>query len=180
MRKKIELVLFWVVILVLALLVFNNLDLIKEEIGHLIISFGYPAVLVLAGLADALEQPIGPEVPGVLAILFGLNPFIVLSLAFLGSIVGSLTSLYVGRRFLTSRIANICSREKHINLCKMFHKHGKWVLAVAAISPIPYVTTCWLSGAFRMSLKDFVLFGIFPRLIRLSFILMLFFVGFVL
>jgi membrane protein YqaA with SNARE-associated domain len=180
MRKKIELIIFWVIVLVLAFLIFKNIEFIKDKIGYLILLFGYPAVLVLAGLADALEQPIGPEVPGVLAILFGLNPFIVLLLAFLGSTVGSLTSLYVGKRFLTSRIVSFCSTKEHLNLCKMFHKYGRVILTVAAISPLPYVTTCWLSGAFQMHLKDFFLFGIFPRLLRLSFVLMLFFVGFVL
>jgi membrane protein YqaA with SNARE-associated domain len=180
MREKIELATFWIIVLVLAFFIFKNIEIIQDKIGHLILLFGYPAVLILAGLADALEQPIGPEIPGIIAIFFGLNPFIVISLAFLGSTVGSLTSLYVGKRFLTPRIVSFCSTKEHLNLCKIFHKYGKLILALAAISPLPYVTTCWISGAFQIHLKDFFLFGIFPRLLRLSFVLMLFFVGFIL
>jgi membrane protein YqaA with SNARE-associated domain len=180
MRKKIELVIFWIIVIGLAAFIFKNLNSIKDGLGELILAFGYPSVLILAALADSLEQPIGPEVPGVLAILFGLNPLIVLSLAFLGSSVGSLTSFYIGKRFLTPRITHLCSTKRHINLCKLFNRYGKIVLTVAAISPLPYVTTCWFSGAFKIPLKDFILFGIFPRLMRLSFIFLIFFVGFVL
>jgi membrane protein YqaA with SNARE-associated domain len=178
MKKKIEFIAFWIAVLLFAIWIFKNANIIKEDVRLMILLFGYPAVLILSALADALEQPLGPEIPAILAILFGLNPLIVLGLAFLGSSVGSLTSLYVGKRFLTHRIGSFCSTKSHISLCKLFQKYGRIVLTVAAISPLPYVTTCWLSGAFQMKLKDFILFGIFPRLMRLSFILLIFFIGF--
>jgi len=136
---------FWMATIVIIFLIFKNVETIKDEIGHLLVRFGYPAVFIIAGLTDVLEQPIGPEIPGILAILFGLNPFIVLSLTFFGSMIGSLISLYIGKKFLTGQITNFCSKKKHVNLCNMFHKHGKWVLTIAALIPLPYVTTCWLS-----------------------------------
>lgn len=178
MKKRIEFAIFWIVILSIAIIVFRNLEIVKEEIGQFIILFGYPAVLVLSALTDALEQPIGPEVPSILALLFGLNPLIVMPLAFLGTSLGSLISFYIGTRFLTKRISHICSNDGHVNLCKLFSKYGKWEIAIAAVSPIPYVTSCWLAGAFNMHIKDFIIFGILPRLLRLSVIVTVFFIGF--
>jgi membrane protein YqaA with SNARE-associated domain len=129
-------------------------------------------------LTDSLEQPIWPEVPAIFSIYFGLNPGIVIGLTFLGSAIGSLLSFYIGRRFLTYRIASFCSIKKHQNLCNLFSKYGRLELLIAAITPVPFVSSCWLAGAFKIETKDFFLFGIFPRLLRISFILIIFFVSF--
>jgi membrane protein YqaA with SNARE-associated domain len=152
-RKKIELVLFWILVLALAIWVFFNFDFAKNKIEEFILLFGYPAVLVLSMITEILEQPIGPEVPSILAILFGLSHLVVILLAMLGSVVGSLISFYVGRRFFTARLAELCSAKKHLDLCKLFHKYGRLELVLAAITPLPYVSSCWLAGAFKMQLR---------------------------
>jgi membrane protein YqaA with SNARE-associated domain len=72
----------------------------------------------------------------------------------------------------------ICKDEKGKGYLKSYHKYGRYGLLVSALGPIPYVPFCWFSGTFGLSIKNFLLFGIIPRILRIlfvSYILVLFF-----
>ena len=173
-KKKIALVVFSIVAIIIAIIVIHNFKAISAFINHNIGVYGYPFVFASAFVTDLIFQPIGPEVPAVFALVFGLNKFLIFFLVILGSFLASMIDYYIGKRFLSNKILVYCSLKSRIKYCKLFDDYGKWSLLIAAISPVPYVVFCWLSGAFDMPLKDYATYGLLPRAIRI-FILLFFF-----
>ena len=129
--------------------------------------YGIFAVLVLAFLLDMLWQPVGPEVPISIAILFGLNSFYVFIFTLLGSYSASLLNYFLGRGILSNKVMFSMTKEDRIKYSNLFKKYGKWGLFVAAIGPIPWVPFCWLAGSFKMKFRRFVIYGLVPRLLRI-------------
>ena len=37
---------------------------------------------------------------------------------------------------------------------------GRWFLAIAAVSPVPYSVTCWAAGATKMAYLDFIVISL--------------------
>lgn len=174
MRHKISLGIFVAVVLFLFLFIFFNVDFFRNQIEVFIFAYGFLGIFVLSFLADALEQPFGPEVPAVIGILFGLNFVNVFLFSISGAFFGGLVGFYFGRHFLSNRISATCSTKKYRNYCNIFSKHGSWSLFVASVSPLPYVTFCWFAGSFGMKLRNFLIFGYVPRIFRIGFVMFFF------
>ncbi len=174
MRHKIFLGFFVGIVLTLFLWIFFNIDFFKSQIEGLVLVYGLTGIFILSLLADALEQPFGPEVPAVIGISFGLNFSSVFIACISGAFFGGLISFYFGKYFLSKKISYTCSTKKYKNYCGIFSKYGKLSLAVASVSPIPYVTFCWFSGSFGMKVRDFIIFGFIPRIFRIGFIMFFF------
>ena len=132
--------------------------------GH---QYGYIGILGFSFIADLLEQPIGPEVPASIGVLFGLNIFIVLLFSIIGSCISSSINFYIGKKYLCYKIHNIFEKEKDKTSIRLFKKYGKLAVALAAISPIPWVAFCWLGGAFKMKFRQFIIYGLIPRAARI-------------
>jgi membrane protein YqaA with SNARE-associated domain len=170
-RNQIILILFAMIMIVLALLVIINTENVELMVRQGIQKYGLGGVLFFSFIADLFMQPFGPEMPGLFAILANLKfPNIYLATV-IGSTLGGLVSFFIGRHFLLQRINIICQIGKYKNYCKLFSKYGRWGLLLAAITPIPFVLFCWLSGAFHMKIKNFVIFGLVPRAFRIGFYL---------
>lgn len=132
--------------------------------------YGLLGVLVFALLADALEQPIGPGITGMLGLFAGLNFYSVFLFTVIGSMIGSWISYIVGREFLSHRLSGHCSK-KYEKYCDFFADYGKFSLFIAAISPVPWVFFAWMAGAFKIRLRDFAFYGLIPRVARIWVIL---------
>ena len=134
-------------------------------------SYGYPAVFILSFLSDIIDQPIGPEVVAGFGYVLGLNLLIVFILSVLGSWTISIINFYIGKYFLTHKIRASCSFDQHNNYCRLYQKYGRVELMIAALTPVPYVFSIWLAGAFGMKLRDFFLAGLLARMFRIGFVL---------
>lgn len=171
LKKNYKLIIFSIFVILLALLISFNVGLVKIIIEKNISTYGYFAVFIFSFLTDIIMQPIGPELPGGFALILGLEFYQVFLFTLIGSYVGSLTSYFVGKKFLYSDLKKICKKKSRKKHCKFFRKHGKFALLIASISPVPYVLFCWLSGAFNLKLFDFILYGLVPRTFRIFIIL---------
>lgn len=165
---------FWIVwfsiVVLLALIVVLNLNTINNFISENIHKYGYPAVFVLGGLTDAVDQPIGPEVVSGFATGFGLDALYVFILVFLGSFLVTNIHYYIGKHYLAQKITKSCSTKQYANTCKLFHKYGAIVLLLGALTPVPYVFSIWLSAAFGVKYKMFLIFGPLARAFRIGLI----------
>ena len=170
MKKRIKSIivisLFIIFAVAMTLLVSLNLNYFKVLIEKYIQTFGYFGVLTFSFVLDFLEQPIGPELPISVAILFGLNMWLVVIFAIIGSYSSSMINYYIGKDLLSSRVKNVCDIKGNHKYCRLFSKHGRLALLIASISPVPWVAFCWLSGSFNMKKRDFFVFGLLPRAIR--------------
>ncbi|MBI2629660.1 VTT domain-containing protein [Candidatus Pacearchaeota archaeon] len=170
-KSEVFMIIFILLVVTFALIIALNLDYFDSLIKRNIETYGYPAIWVFAFLCDLLEQPISSEVPAIFGYLLGMNVVYLFVIASLGSSIASLMNFYFGKRVLSSKILRHCETKKYANYCKFFYKHGNLSLALAALTPIPYVTFCWLSGAFNMSLKNFFIYGLLTKAARIGFAL---------
>ena len=128
---------------------------------------GLWAVFGLVFIVELLVQPIGPEVPASAAILFGMPILPVILVAIFASFLAGTFDWGLGRHGGLVLAKRVCGTRNYKNVCYYFSKYGHWTLLVSAITPIPYVPFCWLSGAFGYKYRDFFLFGVIPRTIRI-------------
>lgn len=128
--------------------------------------------ILLSFLSDAVDQPFGPDAVGGFALIAGLSPFVVFILALSGGWCINMISFYVSRRYMSKRIVDSCSTREYGNYCRWFWKYGKWSLLFSALV-FPYIIFIWISGAFQMKFRDFFIFGMIPRGVRIAFVIFL-------
>ena len=109
--KKFNLILIlsFLIILGIGLIVLLNVSFFKDLISDSIQKYGLLAVLFFSFLVDILFQPIGPEVPALVGVVLNLNVYGVILIAIIGSILGSLFSFYVGKKYFLGDSGMICS-----------------------------------------------------------------------
>lgn len=150
----------------LFLIVLIFLKRIESEIFGLMSIYGYFAILIVAFIVDIIAQPMGPEVPLIAARIIGLSMILAALLTLVGSTLASFFSYKIGKMFYSG----VCKEKKCTKYLKLYQKYGKYGLLISALGPVPYVPFCWFSGAFGLSIRNFLLFGIFPRIIRIIFV----------
>ena len=159
---------FIILIFFLALIFLNQ---IKSEIFSLISFYGYPAIFFVTIIVETLAQPIGPEIPLLAGRILGLKATFTISITILGTIIASIINYKVGSLFYEK----VCKDERCTKYVGLYEKYGKYALLVASIGPVPYVPFCWFSGAFGLSVKEFLYFGIIPRIFRIIIVGLIFF-----
>jgi membrane protein YqaA with SNARE-associated domain len=172
-KNKFFWVFFILALLSLISIISLNYDAINFFIEENIHNYGYPAVFIVSFICDMIDQPILPEIPLVIAVSYGLNPFYVFLIGSLGISLIGLINFNIGRKFFRKKIGEICTTKKYFNYCKLFNKYGKICLLFSALSPLPYVTFVWLSGAFNMRFRDFFVLGMLVKTLRLGFFILL-------
>lgn len=168
--------LFWflliAIIAVLIVIITLNYESINSFIEVNVQDYGYPAIFIFSFLCDIVDQPIVPEVPAVLGIGYGLDVLNVFLVAVAGISIIGFINFSIGRRIFRKKIKELCKIDKYANYCKLFYKYGKLSLLLAALTPLPYVTFVWLSGAFDMKFRTFFIFGMMAKALRLGFFLL--------
>lgn len=170
-RNKIEVLLFFMAFIALSLVITLNLSYLQSFSQKGINVYGYPAVFVLSFLSDTTDQPIEPDTIGGFAVVVGLNVFIVFLLAVAGEWSINLLSFYLSKKYFSKKIIDSCSTKEYRNYCKWFVKYGRLSLLFSALI-FPYIIFIWLSGAFQMKFRDFFIFGMLPRVLRIGVILL--------
>lgn len=168
---------FWIfLIIILAILITIitiNYDQINFFIEQNIGVYGYPAIFFFCMLTDVIDQPIIPEVPSVLGLLYGLDVFFIFLFGVAGIWIMSVINFNIGKRVFKYKIESLSSTSKHRDYCKIFQKYGSLSLFIAALTPLPYVTFVWLSGAFGMKFRTFFVFGMLAKALRLGIFLLI-------
>tara|TARA_Y100000310_G_scaffold283651_1_gene305794 strand:- start:1221 stop:1787 length:567 start_codon:yes stop_codon:yes gene_type:complete len=172
-RNRIFLLAFLVVVVVIALIFTLNYTNLRNFTFTYVQQYGLTGILILAFALEMLWQPIGPEVPISIGILFGLNPVPVFIFTLLGSSVASLFNYYVGKGYLSKKLMVSLETGDRSKYRDLFKKYGKWGVFLAAIGPVPWVPFCWLAGSFKMKFKRFAFYGLIPRAIRILIVVIL-------
>ena len=139
----------------------------KNNVQDFIVRYGLIGVFLIAFFSDMLMQPIGPDVPLFTGIAFGLHPMQVLGLVLLASYLATILGYYLGRKFGTNGFSKIYGEKKYLKLKARYKKYSL-IVPFAALTPVPYVPICWISGIFKMNKIRFFLYALIPRTIRLS------------
>ncbi|MGA1873025.1 MAG: YqaA family protein [Thermoplasmatota archaeon] len=147
---------FLLVLLFVVLLRYIFGDSIEAFAEVLVDQFGIPGIFVSTLVLDSLILGISPDFVLFVAIAGELDPFRILfsiSIAsILGGNVGYLIGRFLGNRKFVHKRIEPYERKGHY----LMEKYGLWAVIVAAMTPIPFSTICWIAGMLEMKYTHFM------------------------
>jgi uncharacterized membrane protein YdjX (TVP38/TMEM64 family) len=150
--------LFFIVTTIFGLTAYNFLE---EKVGEQLILYGSAGLFFLAILLEFLPSYVSAHIGILNAALYNINPLTTVLGLLSGSIMGSLLGFEVGRVYGKDFVKDLIGEKTFKKTEKEINKRGKWIVLIAAISPIPYIPM--VIGSLNMARKKFILWGIFPR-----------------
>ena len=168
-RKIIRIIGYLLLAIILALFAYTLLFYkeIRTELQQEIQTYG-PIGLIIAGfIVDTVGGPLGTEVPVIGGLLTGIKLPTVLYMTALGSMIASLLVYTIGYVFGEYGALHYTTREKYDRWRRVFIRHRRITMSLGALTPVPYVTVCLISGVFRVKLWEFMVFTIGARFIRI-------------
>lgn len=167
--KTIRLVSALVTVVVLGVLAYGliNIAELDESVYSLIHIYGIPALFGISILLDLIPQLISPVMALGTGIIAGINVHYAIASTILGSVIGSVIGFALGKKYMFDAVYAMASEKSVEKLTTLTNKYGKIIVPLAAISPLPYLPV--FLGAINLSKRNFVLYGIVPRV--LSFII---------
>ncbi|MBU3924224.1 MAG: VTT domain-containing protein [Nanoarchaeota archaeon] len=154
-------ILLTIIITAAMVLTFIYLPQLKNSSSELIYAYGIPALFLLSLLLDLGPQYVSPIAVEGIAILAGINLYYVITATIIGSAIGSSTAYYLGKKYMFKAVDILTSKKDAIRLTHLTNKYGKAIIAIAAISPLPYLPV--VIGAANCSKKNFIIYGLIPR-----------------
>jgi membrane protein YqaA with SNARE-associated domain len=107
-------------------------------------------------IPDAFTLPIPPDTFLVAGHLGGLDFWLILIWASIGSILGGCFGFLMIRHFTTYPKIKKWLAPKIQRGEEFMQEYGLWALAVAALTPLPYSMICWACGAMGIRFMPFV------------------------
>lgn len=129
------------------------------ELGRwFVASFGGPGIAVGFFFPDAFTMPVPNDAFTAFGLWGGMPFWRVVAWGSLGSLAGGSTGWAIGRYLLSrsARLRRYLERRGGDEMAAHLRRGGRWFLAVAAVSPVPYSVTCWAAGATRMPYLEFL------------------------
>lgn len=129
--------------------------------------FGLLGLFIDVYLVDALIVPLTPDVFLLILVSNETNQIFGLILICIASVLGGISGYGIGKYLHKLRIVQRLTSKYEQRGEKLFQRYGTWAVAIAAFTPIPFSTICWLAGIFKMDFKPFVLATFFriPRMV---------------
>lgn len=84
----------------------------------------------------------------------------------LGGTTAMLLGLAVGQARVTDAMAFVGLGEKAAQALDVFHEYGFWAVAVAALTPVPYMVFSWVAGFAEIAVWQFLLASVIFRSMR--------------
>ena len=128
--------------------------------------YGYPALFAFCWLADAVIQPVPPDVVVFGTAFGGANIWKTAFAAGIASAMGGTTGYFIGRYFGPWRFRRFFGSKLLRAGRDLFRDHGALAIFVAGVSPIPYSAVCWIGGIYNMPLGKVVVASLISRLPR--------------
>lgn len=139
------------------------------ELGRWFVgNFGGPGIAIGFFFPDAFTVPIPNDAFTAIGLFGGMNFGEVVFWGSLGSLAGGSTGWAIGRYLLarSKRLQEFIERRGGEQIRAELIRGGRYFLAIAALSPIPYSVTCWGTGATKMPYWEFFVISLLrvPRI----------------
>lgn len=128
--------------------------------------FGLVGLFIGVYFVDTFIVPLTPDIFLILLVPSEIDQRLGLTLICIASILGGISGYGIGKNLNTLRIVQrLVSKYKHRGE-NLFQRYGIWAVVIAAATPLPFSTICWLAGIFRMNFRQLVLATFFriPRM----------------
>ena len=129
------------------------------ELGHwFVANFGGFGIAVGFYVPDAFTIPVPNDAFTAFGLWGGMGFWTVVAWGSLGSLLGGSTGWAIGRYLLSrsAKLRDFIKRRGGDEMAAQLRRGGRWFLAIAAVSPIPYSVTCWAAGATKMPYLEFI------------------------
>jgi membrane protein YqaA with SNARE-associated domain len=160
---------FWILLILVFIVGLIFLVYIKEFIAFIISDFGYLGILITSFITDLIVQPVGPDVPLLIGIFAGLNPWMVFLVVLLGSYLALFVAYYIGETLGAAGIEKIMGKKNFARLEK-YSLTGKWFMFIGALTPVPYIP--YLAGLWKFNFAEVIIYVIVPRTLRFAVVLL--------
>jgi len=146
---------------------------INQQVENYVERYGYASIFVLSYLFEISPQPfVSAVVPVATGIAFGMDFSKILNLAILSIILSGLTGYFIGETFGKRFAMKFIDEEQFAKYSKLFKEYGDAAMAIAALTPIPYIPM--IAGVFKMRLSHFLIYGVLVRVLHIAFFAWLF------
>jgi membrane protein YqaA with SNARE-associated domain len=155
-----------VFILALALFLYSliNYTILEEKISNTIRAYGTISIFVFSFILDFVPQYISPHILLVTANFLDMNMFLSISIVIVSSTLGSLAGFGIGSKLKESKLlVDFIGKKRFKKFETGINQKGKYLVSLAAVSPVPYVPL--ILGMLHMKRRNFVLYGIVPRVL---------------
>lgn len=121
-------------------------------------NFGGVGIAVGFYFPDALTMPVPNDAFTAFGLWGGMGFWQVVFWGSIGSLAGGSTGWLIGRYLLSrsAKLQGFLERRGGEEMRQHLVRGGRWFLAVAAVSPVPYSVTCWAAGATKMPFWEFI------------------------
>jgi len=114
---------------------------------------------------EFIPQFINPLFVLVAAIAAHINVHLAILVTVVASIIGSCLGFQAGKKFGPKYVYILFEQKQIEKTIKFWDKYGKYVVFFGALEPLPYFPIIY--GTLDMKWRDFIWFGIIPRIIGL-------------
>ncbi len=155
---------FAIVIFIFAMI--NHLA-IETKITEQISIYGLTTLFIISFFLEFIPQYISPHITIFSAALLKLNLINAFFAIAIGSSLGSFLGFEVGKRIKhrTNFTESLFGKKIGKKLEKGLNNKGKFIISLTAVTPLPYIPMIW--GVLNVSRKNFLIYGIIPRVIGL-------------
>jgi len=158
-----------IIVLILTILFFLysiiNYAVLKEVVSEEVETYGLIGIFIFSFLFEFVPQYISPHILIVSSLLVGFNLIYVMLAMIIGSTFGSIAAFEIGYKLKkhSKLLFEFLGKEKTLKFEKKINNSGRWIIALAAVSPIPYIPI--LFGMAHLSRRNFFVYGIIPRVL---------------
>ena len=117
---------------------------------------GGPGIAVGYLIPDAFTVPVPNDAFGVFGIAGGVGFWEVVFWGTLGSVTGGCLGWFIGRRLRGTAVIARFMNGRGRGIETLVRRYGVLVVAVAAVTPLPYSLSAWAAGAVRLPFFTFV------------------------
>ena len=168
--KRFKQITFIFSLIILIILIYSIINFgvlknqINENLNNKIQKYGYITIFIVGFLGEIIPQPfVSAIIPFTNGLLLNLNHKILLTILLTSTILSSLLGYVLGHVYGKGIILKFIEEENYHKYKKLFKKYGKLGMTIAAFTPLPYLPI--IPGLFKMKFKDFIIYGLIPRLI---------------
>ncbi|MEM6292483.1 MAG: VTT domain-containing protein [Myxococcota bacterium] len=130
-------------------------------------ALGGPGIAVGYLIPDAFTVPIPNDAFGWFGLEGGVPFWEVVMWGTLGSVAGGCVGYLIGRRLRETRWVARFMDGRGAAFERLIRRNGVWVVAVAAVTPLPYSLSAWAAGAVHMRFATFFSVSL-ARIIRVA------------
>ncbi|MCU0642171.1 MAG: VTT domain-containing protein [archaeon] len=134
---------------------------VEEKVQTSIAIYGFVGLFVIVFLFEFIPQILSTYIPVTTALLFGMDPFAVCIISIVASAMGSIPAFEIGRKASRRFINDVIDKRAHRKVERYANTWGKWVVVIAAFSPLPYIPM--LFGALKLTRKNFYIYGVLAK-----------------